>query len=85
MKTIGTLYANKKDIARYDAHSNKVAKDLSVKANNLFTRLDRRIVGGEERFYYTSSYYVVMGRAGVPRWFRVSGDDEFACSDPRKA
>ena len=79
LKPLGTIFANERQLAEADRHSDKELSKALLAAEKELTGLDRRIVGGEVRYYKTPSIYTpAVVRAGVRRWFEVRADGDYS-------
>jgi hypothetical protein len=79
MKVLGTVLPTAKSMAASDAYANRVADDQArIAANDPALRwCERRIVGGEVRYYDTTDQYAIVSRQGAVLWFQVTPKGDF--------
>ena len=78
MQALGTIYATRKQLAAADRHSDKMTAKALAAAEKELAGMDRRTVGGEVRYYKTSTLYTpAVVRFGVRRWFEVRADGDY--------
>lgn len=72
MKMIGTVLPTAKSIKL----NNDYAKKVAAKQEQVGKRIGgtRRIVGGEVRWYKTSTEFAVVSRDGQVKWFEIRED-----------
>ncbi len=78
MKTIGTVLPTSRDIAINNAFAKREAKEKERIASSTpeLAGCDRRIVGGEVRYYDTTDQYAIVSRQGRVLWFAVCPDGD---------
>lgn len=77
MKTIGTVLPTKQSLAAGErAYREEVRKKNAVAADQL-AGLERRVVGGETRYYASSSRYAIVKRDLKVQWFEVRADGDY--------
>lgn len=74
---IGTILPDRKAMAKNDAHCDALAKSTDAKIRKAMPNCERRVVGGEVRYYDTTDQYAVMGRQGHIMWFAVKPDGDY--------
>jgi hypothetical protein len=78
MKTLGTVLPTQRDIdltnswAKRQAAERARIADVTPELKNC----ERRIVGGEVRYYDTADQYAIVSRQGKVLWFAVSADGD---------
>lgn len=53
------------------------AMKAAVAERSNLTGLDRRVVGGEVRYYDTTDQYAIVSRQGTVLWFQVKADGDY--------
>ena len=79
MKNIGTILPTAKSLAATDAYAKRVAANQAcIAATSPALRgCQRRVVGGEVRYYDTTDQYAVVSRQGAVLWFQVTPRGDF--------
>lgn len=77
--TLGTILPTAKSVACNERYAARVAADKArVAATDPRLRgCDRRVVGGEVRYYDTIDQYAIVGRGGNVLWFAVRPDGDY--------
>jgi hypothetical protein len=57
--------------------TSKKGETMNTVANNELSHCDRRVVGGEVRYYDTTDQYAVVSRQGRVLWFQVTADGDY--------
>jgi hypothetical protein len=80
MKPLGTILPTRDSLRKADIFADQQAAKRERVANKLpeLYDCDRRVVGGEVRYYDATNKYAIIGRDCKVRWFRVTPDGEFA-------
>lgn len=78
MKTIGTVIPTARDFAINNAFAKRESADKAriAAATPELTNCDRRVVGGEVRYYDTADQYAIVSRQGKVLWFAVTADGD---------
>jgi hypothetical protein len=77
MKTLGTILPTAASLAVNDKyHRDDMARRESIASREL-KGLDRRVVGGEVRYYDTTDQYAIVSRQGAVLWFAVRADGDY--------
>jgi hypothetical protein len=76
MKQLGTILPTREGLVKADAFADARAAQADTTGRKMFPGCERRVVGGEVRYYDTTNRYAIIGRNGQAKWFRVtpSGD-----------
>ena len=77
MNTLGTILPTRKSIAATESYAKRKAAELKRVANRELANLDRRVVGGEVRYYDTTDQYAIVSRQGHVMWFAVKADGDY--------
>ena len=79
MTRLGTILPTAKSLAINDECARKeAAMKARVAAGDARLRnCDRRVVGGEVRYYDTVDQYAIVGRDGQVKWFAVTPEGDF--------
>jgi len=75
---LGTILPTKESLARDDAFADSQMSKAKRKAAKKYAGLGHRIVGGETRYYKTSTVYTVVAIDGRERWFETRSDGDYA-------
>lgn len=73
---LGTILPTRESLARADAHANAMARRRDMIGRQTLPNCDRRVVGGEVRYYDTTDQYAIVGRDGQVKWFQVTKDGD---------
>ena len=76
-KTIGTVLPTAASLKASDAHAKQVAKTIEQIASKKLKGCERRIVGGEVRYYDTTDQYAIVNSQGKVLWFQVTADGDY--------
>jgi hypothetical protein len=74
---IGTVLPTRESLARADAHAAKMARGREAIGQRTLPHCERRVVGGEVRYYDTIDQYAVVSRQGAVLWFQVREDGDY--------
>lgn len=77
MKKIGTVLPTASSIAANNAYAARVAREKEQVANKELVGCERRVVGGEVRYYDTTDQYAIVNRQGKVLWFAVTPDGDY--------
>jgi hypothetical protein len=77
---LGTILPDKKSLKQSDRHFDKQNKISEKKADNQFSGLNKKIVGGETRYYLKSNIYCTV----KGHWFETKKDGDYSIPNPRK-
>lgn len=77
-KHVGTVLPTAESLACDNAYADRVERLRETVAARELSGCDRRIVGGEVRYYDTADQYGIVSRAGRVLWFQVTD-----CGDVR--
>lgn len=77
MKMIGTILPTKKSLAASDQYAKRVAAEKKAIGERDLSHCDRRVVGGEVRYYDTTDQYAIVSRQGKVIWFAVREDGDY--------
>lgn len=77
--TIGTILPTKASLAANDRFARKQAARQAAVANNSpeLRGCEKRVVGGEVRYYDTTDQYAIVSRQGKVIWFAVRPDGDY--------
>ena len=78
MKTMGTVMPTARDFAINNAFAKREAANKARIASSTpeLKTCDRRVVGGEVRYYDTADQYAIVSRQGTVLWFAVTADGD---------
>lgn len=74
--TLGTILPNRQQLAAADKFADRQAKARQSIGDNKLKGCDRRVVGGEVRYYDTADQYAIVSRQGRILWFGASADGD---------
>ena len=74
---VGTILPNRKQLALADRHADDLAIRNDKLGSLLLPNCERRVVGGEVRYYDTTDQYAVVSRRGTLVWFAVREDGDY--------
>lgn len=78
---LGTVFATLKQLAAADRRADEIAAKALADAEQELGGMERRIVGGEVRYYKTPTLYTpAIARGGIRRWFEVREDGDYPVS-----
>ena len=79
MKELGTILpdANTFRLADKCAKQDAAKREAVAAASSELRGTDRRIVGGEVRYYDTTDQYAIVSRQGRVIWFAVTPQGDF--------
>ena len=75
--TLGTVLPDLKKMAANDAHCDAMAARADKVARRTLPNCERRVVGGEVRYYDTTDQYAIVNRQGQIIWFAVREDGDY--------
>lgn len=73
----GTILPTKESLACNDRYAARVRREQNEIASRHLTGCERRIVGGEVRYYDTTDQYAIVSRQGLILWFAVTPDGDY--------
>ncbi len=73
---LGTICPTIASLAKADAHADKQAAKHDAIGRTL-SNCERRVVGGEVRYYDTTDQYAIVARSGAVIWFAVRPDGDY--------
>ena len=73
---LGTILPNAKQLAAADNVADQQAKARNEFGDKELKGCDRRVVGGEVRYYDTTDQYAIVSRQGKILWFAVTADGD---------
>jgi hypothetical protein len=79
-KMIGTVLPTAADIALTNRWASRQQAEQGAIARRELQGTDRRVVGGEVRYYDTIDQYAIVSRAGKVLWFAVRPDGDYRIS-----
>ena len=79
MKQLGTILPTAKSMRTNDSYALRVevVRERAVRASEELRLCERRVVGGEVRYYDTADQYAVVTRQGNVIWFAVRDDGDY--------
>lgn len=77
MKTLGTILPDVKKMKKNDLHMDAMFAKRDAAARKQLAHCDRRVVGGEVRYYDTTDQYAIVSRQGAVIWFAVRADGDY--------
>lgn len=79
MTALGTIFATPKQLAAADRRSDSFLAASLAAADKEFAGMNRRVVGGEVRYYRDDATYTpaVIRSGGTRRWFQVRADGDY--------
>ena len=76
---LGTILPTKAQLDAADARADKARAAALRKAEIELSGMEKRIIGGEVRYYRSATQYTpAVPRGGVRRWFEVREDGDYA-------
>ena len=75
--TLGTILPNAKLEAIADSHADAMQARADKIGRRTLPNCDRRVVGGEVRYYDTTDQYALVTRQGNVIWFAVRPDGDY--------
>lgn len=76
---LGTILPDPQTMAIVDKHAARIKREKLAAASVELAGLERRVVGGEVRYYKTPTIYTpAIVRGSVRRWFEVREDGDYA-------
>lgn len=82
MRQIGTIYATADQLAAADQFADEQEKAALAAAAAELSGLERRVVGGEVRYYAGRVYTPAICLRGRRRWFEVREDGDYPVPAP---
>lgn len=76
MKTLGTILPSIESLSAADSHADRIAKQREQFGDRELQGCEKRIVGGEVRWYDTADQYAIVARSGNILWFQVTTDGD---------
>lgn len=73
---LGTILPTRESLYVGDKAADKFRKSLELKGEKLLGSYDKRVVGGETR-YYDGNRYAIVNRHGDVCWFEVRPDGDY--------
>ncbi len=77
MTTLGTILPTRESLAKGDAHADRTAAKNDAFGSKELAHCERRVVGGEVRYYDTTDQYAIVSRQGKILWFAVRADGDY--------
>lgn len=77
LKQPGTILPNAKKMAENDAHQDAMRARSDRIAQKDLAHCERRVVGGEVRYYDTTDQYAIVSRQGAILWFAVTPNGDY--------
>jgi hypothetical protein len=77
MKQPGTILPTAETLAKGDAHAARMARQSERRGDRELAGCEKRVVGGEVRWYDTTDQYAIVARSGKILWFAVTPDGDF--------
>ena len=74
---LGTILPTASILAAGDRAADRADRDRERVANRELSHCERRVVGGEVRYYDTTDQYAIVSRQGKVLWFAVTADGDF--------
>lgn len=76
MKQLGTILPDAQKLAAADQFADKQAKKKEQLGDRELAHCQKRVVGGEVRYYDTTDQYAIVSRSGKILWFAVTPDGD---------
>ncbi len=76
MKMIGTVLPTADTIRLNNEYAKRDAAKRESVASKELAGCDRRVIGGEVRYYDTADQYAIVSRQGRVLWFAVTEDGD---------
>ena len=76
MTNLGTILPNARQLAAADKFADRQSKARQSIGDKGLKGCDRRVVGGEVRYYDTIDQYAIVSRQGTILWFGVTTDGD---------
>jgi hypothetical protein len=73
---LGTILPNGRQLAAADKFADRESKVRQLIGDKELKGCDRRVVGGEVRYYDTTDQYAIVSRQGKILWFVVTADGD---------
>ena len=77
MKMLGTILPTAKSLRLSDEYAKRDTAMRETIASRELKGCERRVVGGEVRYYDTTNQYAVVSRQGLVLWFAVTPDGDY--------
>jgi hypothetical protein len=79
MKMIGTVLPTYESLASSDRYARMIEAEKKVVAKHspVLAQCERRVVGGETRYYASERRYAIVGRNMRIQWFEVRLDGDY--------
>jgi hypothetical protein len=77
MTQLGTILPTAKTLALDDKHAEAMRRRTDAIGKRELGHCERRVVGGEVRYYDTTDQYAVVSRQGTILWFAVREDGDY--------
>lgn len=74
---LGTILPTRQSLSAGDAHADRMEHRRLAIGDRELAHLDRRVVGGEVRYYDTTDQYAIVSRQGQIIWFAVRPDGDY--------
>lgn len=74
---LGTILPTAKSLKCNDRYAKRVANEKEKIASAQLRGCDRRVIGGEVRYYDTTDQYAIVSRQGQVLWFQVTADGDY--------
>ena len=79
-RPLGTILPTAESLANSEAFYRRDIKARESIAKVELRGCERRVVGGEVRYYDTTDQYAIVSRQGKILWFAVTADGDFRIS-----
>ena len=77
MTTIGTVLPTAASLKCNELYASRQRAMKESVASGALTHCERRVVGGEVRYYDTTDQYAIDARSGKVLWFQVTANGDF--------
>lgn len=74
---LGTILPTKESLAISGRYAKQLAAKKGTVAERELKHCERRVVGGEVRYYDTTDQYAIVNRQGQVMWFAVREDGDY--------
>ena len=75
---LGTVLPTRAQLARMDKFADKQRKAVDAQGAKEFAHAERRVVGGEVRYYVSETRFAVKNRSGRSLWFEIRNGEIYA-------
>ena len=74
---LGTILPTRTSLALNDEYARAMSERNDAIGRKELAHCERRVVGGEVRYYDTTDQYAVVSRQGAILWFQVTPDGDY--------